>query len=89
MNIVYGLYHQDEGKVLVDGKEATIRSAQDAIKLGIGMVHQHFMLVPVFTVAENIILGHENTRGGVMLDRRTASQRIREVSHQYGLEIDP
>ncbi len=89
MNIVYGLYHQDEGKVLVDGKEAAIHSPQDAIRLGIGMVHQHFMLVPVFTVAENIILGHENTRGGVMLDRRTASQRIREVSHQYGLEIDP
>jgi len=89
MNIVYGLYHQDEGKVLVDDKEETIHNPQDAIKLGIGMVHQHFMLVPVFTVAENIILGHENTRGGVMLDRRTASQRIREVSHQYGLEIDP
>ncbi|MBI5080464.1 MAG: ABC transporter ATP-binding protein [Chloroflexi bacterium] len=89
MNIVYGLYHQDEGKVLVDGKEETIHNPQDAIKLGIGMVHQHFMLVPVFTVAENIILGHENTRGGVMLDRRTASQRIREVSQQYGLEIDP
>ena len=89
MNIVYGLYNADSGHIFVDGKEVTIRNPHDAIDLGIGMVHQHFMLIPVFSVAENIVLGIETTRGKVMLDRATASARIRELSHQYGLEIDP
>ena len=89
MNIVYGLYHQDEGQILIDGKPVTIHDSNDAIRLGVGMVHQHFMLIPVFTVAENIVLGTETVRNGIVLDRRTASQRIRELSHQYGLEVDP
>ncbi len=89
MNIIYGLYRQDEGQILVRGQEVTIRDPNDAIRLGIGMVHQHFMLIPVFTVAENIILGMELVRKGVVLDRRRAEQRIRELSHQYGLDVDP
>jgi simple sugar transport system ATP-binding protein len=89
MNIVYGLYHPDEGQVSVNGQPVRIRDSNDAIRLGIGMVHQHFMLIPVFTVAENIILGNETTRYSVALDRRTASDRIRELSHQYGLEVNP
>ncbi len=89
MNIVYGLYHQDEGEILVNDQPVTIRDSNDAIRLGIGMVHQHFMLIPVFTVAENIILGTETVRNGIVLDRRTASARIRELSLQFGLEINP
>jgi len=89
MNIVYGLYHPDEGEILVNDQPVTIRDSNDAIRLGIGMVHQHFMLIPVFTVAENIVLGTETVRNGVFLDRRAASQRIRELSHQYGLDVNP
>jgi len=89
MNIVYGLYRPDEGHILVNGQPVTIRDSNDAIHLGIGMVHQHFMLIPVFTVAENIVLGRETVRRRIVLDRRTASQRIRELSHQYGLEVNP
>ncbi len=89
MNILYGLYSQDDGHILLDGQEVQISEPTDAIKLGIGMVHQHFMLVPVMTVAENIILGTEIVRNGFVLDLDTASRRIRELSHQYGLEIDP
>jgi simple sugar transport system ATP-binding protein len=89
MNILYGLYSPDEGQIFLNGQEAHITEATDAIRLGIGMVHQHFMLVPVMTVAENIILGTEIVRNGFVLDLRTAAQRIRELSRQYGLEIDP
>ena len=88
MNMVYGLYHADSGQILVDGKEVEVKEPTDAINLGIGMVHQHFMLIPVFTVAENIVLGNETVKG-LQLDRRAASQRIRELSQQFGLEIDP
>jgi simple sugar transport system ATP-binding protein len=88
MNIVYGLYHQDAGKIYLDGQEVKIREPSDAIKHGIGMVHQHFMLIPVFTVAENIMLGMETTKNG-LLDRANASKRIREFSHQFGLDVDP
>ncbi|MEW5988459.1 MAG: ABC transporter ATP-binding protein [Chloroflexota bacterium] len=88
MNVVYGLYRPDEGQVLVDGRPADIHSPNDAIGLGIGMVHQHFMLVPVFTVAENIILGSEVTRGP-SLDIRAARQQIRQLSQDFGLEVDP
>jgi general nucleoside transport system ATP-binding protein len=63
MNILYGLYHQDEGKILVRGKEVHVTSPSDAIAAGIGMVHQHFMLIPVFTVTENVMLGQESTPG--------------------------
>ena len=88
MNILYGLYRPDEGQILLNGKEIHIRSPHDAIAQGIGMVHQHFMLIPVMTVAENVILGMEVVRNGV-LDLKTAAQRIREFSHQYGLDVDP
>ncbi len=88
MNILYGLYRPDEGQIFLDSREAHIRSPHDAIAQGIGMVHQHFMLIPVMTVAENVILGMEITHRGV-LDRSEAARRIREFSHQYGLDVDP
>jgi len=89
MNILYGLYKPDEGQILLRGKEVQIETPNDAIAQGIGMVHQHFMLVPVMTVAENIILGNEVVRNGFILDLKKAGQRIRELSEQYGLEVDP
>jgi general nucleoside transport system ATP-binding protein len=88
MNILYGLYNQDEGKMLVNGKVAKIDDPNDSIALGIGMVHQHFMLIPVFTVAENIMLGDEATRRG-MLDRKAVSKKVMDLSHQYGLDVEP
>ncbi len=88
MNVIYGLYHPDEGEIFVDGEQVHIEDPNDAIARGIGMVHQHFMLVPVFTVAENIVLGAEITRGPT-LDMRTARQRIRALYKEYGLEVDP
>ena len=88
MNVIYGLYSPDEGEFFIDGEPAEIRNPHDAIHAGIGMVHQHFMLVPVFSVAENIILGSETVKG-VSLDLRTARRRIRELSHEYGLDVDP
>ncbi|HIQ08909.1 MAG TPA: ATP-binding cassette domain-containing protein, partial [Anaerolineaceae bacterium] len=88
MNIIYGLYRPDEGEIFVNGQKAEINSPHDAIRLGIGMVHQHFMLVPVFTVAENLILGAEVTRGP-MLDLAAARQAVQELSKHYGLEVDP
>jgi general nucleoside transport system ATP-binding protein len=91
MNQLYGLLQPDEGEIVVDGTARTFRSPRDAILAGIGMVHQHFMLVPVFTVAENIALGAETTRGGPLgwLDRRRATREVVEVSQRYGLPIDP
>ncbi len=89
MNIIYGLYQPDEGEIYVFGQKAHIRSPHDAIRLGIGMVHQHFMLVPVFTVAENLILGAEVTRAGIVLDLRRAREAVRRLSEQYGLKVDP
>jgi ABC-type uncharacterized transport system ATPase subunit len=89
MNILYGLYSQDEGQVFLNGQEVVINEPTDAIRLGIGMVHQHFMLVPVMTVTENIILGTETVKNGIVLDQKTAAQRIRDLSRQYGLEIEP
>ncbi|HEY8346957.1 MAG TPA: ABC transporter ATP-binding protein [Symbiobacteriaceae bacterium] len=86
MNIVYGLYAPDEGTIEWKGRPVRISGPSEAIKLGIGMVHQHFMLVPVFTVAENIILGKE---GGFLLDRRKAVEEVRRLSEQYGLHVDP
>jgi ABC-type uncharacterized transport system ATPase subunit len=88
MNILYGLYNQDEGEMLVNGQAVKIEDPNDSIALGIGMVHQHFMLIPVFTVAENIMLGDETTKRG-MLDRKTVSAKVSDLSRQYGLEVDP
>jgi simple sugar transport system ATP-binding protein len=89
MNILYGLYHPDEGEIRVGGQVLHIRSSGDAIRAGIGMVHQHFMLIPVFTVTENVMLGDESTRFGGILDRESTAKRIREISTAYNLEIDP
>lgn len=89
MNILYGLYHPDEGKILVRGQEVRMSNPEEAIRLGIGMVHQHFMLVPVFTVAENVMLGVESIKNGVFLDRPLVAKRVREISDQYGLNVDP
>jgi len=88
MNVIYGLYSQDEGEFFLDGVKSAIRNPHDAIAAGIGMVHQHFMLVPVFSVLENIILGSETTKG-TTLDIRTAWRRIRQLSQDYNLEVDP
>jgi ABC-type uncharacterized transport system ATPase subunit len=89
MNILYGLYKPDAGEVLVRGEQVEIHGPNDAIAHGIGMVHQHFMLVPVMTVTENVMLGVEPTRNGVFLDQEKVSKRIREISEHYGLEVDP
>src|ERR1700753_4388310 len=80
MSVLYGLYRPDEGEILVDGEPVVIDSPATAIKLGIGMVHQHFMLVPVMTVAENIVLGHETTEAGGPLDERAARRRVEDVA---------
>ena len=89
MNVLYGLLQPDEGEILIDGKKVRFNSPKDAIAAGIGMVHQHFMLVPVFTVAENVTLGMEETRPSGLLDRRKARRDVRELSRRYGLEVDP
>jgi general nucleoside transport system ATP-binding protein len=89
MNILYGLYKPDEGMIQVKGNPVVFGSAKDAIRSGIGMVHQHFMLIPVMTVAENIVLGNEPTREGVVLDESGAEERVRELSKQFGLAVDP
>ena len=89
MNVLYGLYQPDEGEIIVKEKKITVHSPNDAIAAGVGMVHQHFMLVPVLTVTENVMLGVESLIGGVFLDRKAAAARIRDISKQYGLEVDP
>nr|WP_305033591.1 ABC transporter ATP-binding protein [Actinoplanes sp. OR16] len=91
MNQLYGLLQPDEGQIVVNDEPVVFRSPRDAIASGIGMVHQHFMLVPVFTVAENIALGHEEVRGGPLgwLDRRRSRRDVIETSERYGLPVDP
>lgn len=88
MNIIYGLYRPTSGEIWVKGQPVQMSSPRDAIALGIGMVHQHFQLVPVMTVAENIMLGSETLRAG-FLDIRTVAQRISDLSHRYNLDVDP
>ncbi|WP_432509859.1 ABC transporter ATP-binding protein [Kineococcus sp. SYSU DK001] len=87
MNVLYGLYTPDEGQVLVDGEPVEFTSPGDAMAAGIGMVHQHFMLVPTFTATENIVLGTELTKAGGFLDRRRARERVEETSRRFGLAI--
>src|SRR5688572_11694028 len=89
MNILFGLARPDEGEILLDGNPVQIADPADAIARGIGMVHQHFMLIPVLTVAENILLGAETMANAVFLDRREARRRIIELGKRFGFEIDP
>jgi ABC-type uncharacterized transport system ATPase subunit len=89
MNVLYGLYHADEGEIRMRGERVTFGSPREAIAHGIGMVHQHFMLIPVMTVAENIVLATEPKTAGVLLDFAAASARVRELAKTFGFEIDP
>ena len=89
MNILYGLYRQDEGEIRINGATVHFHSSKDAIGAGIGMVHQHFMLIPVMTVAENIVLANEPTQAGVLLDVGAAADRVRELAAQFKFAIDP
>ena len=88
MRIAYGFYTADSGEILLNGEPVNIRTPQDAIKHGIGMVHQHFMLVDTMTVAENIVLGAE-TGGAFALDLPVAAERIRKLSSEFKLDINP
>ncbi|MCW2921989.1 MAG: heme transporter ATP-binding protein, partial [Thermoleophilia bacterium] len=88
MNVLYGLYRPTEGRILVDGSAVAFRGPGDAMAAGIGMVHQHFMLIPVFTVAENIVLADEPTQG-MALDMKAGEERVRDLSDRYGLRVDP
>jgi len=89
MNILYGLYRADEGEIHVKGKKVVFHSAKDAIGAGIGMVHQHFMLIPVMTVAENIVLANEPTKGHALLDFDAARERVRHLSQTFNFAINP
>ena len=89
MNILYGLYKPDEGKIIVRGQEVEIQGPNDAIARGIGMVHQHFMLIPVMTVTENVMLGVEPIKNGMFLDSAKVAARVHDISEQYGLDVDP
>jgi len=89
MNVLYGLAVPDEGEILLDGKPVKIAGPSDAIARGISMVHQHFMLVPVLSVAENIILGEETLRAGGFIDHKAANEKIRALAEQFGFRIDP
>jgi ABC-type uncharacterized transport system ATPase subunit len=89
MNVLYGLVQPDAGEILLDGKPVSIHSPRDAINARIGMVHQHFMLVPVFTVAENVTLGMERVRAFGLLDRRRTRRDVLELSERFGLRVDP
>ncbi|MDQ7878700.1 ABC transporter ATP-binding protein [Microbacterium sp. QXD-8] len=89
MNVLYGLYQADEGDILLDDRVQHFRGPGDAMAAGIGMVHQHFMLIPVFTVAENVMLGHESTKALGALDLAAARQHVRDVAARFGFEVDP
>ena len=89
MNVLYGLYRPDEGEILINGKPAELGSPKASIENGVGMVHQHFMLIPVMTVAENIVLAIEPVHNGVLLDYDAAAKRVEEISTRFGLAVDP
>lgn len=89
MNIVYGLLKPDSGEIKVNGQTASINEPSDALAAGIGMVHQHFMLIPVFTVLENIVLGHEATSKLGKLDLTNAREKLLSLAKEFGFEIDP
>jgi len=89
MNVLYGLYTAEEGDIVIDGEVQHFSGPGDAMAAGIGMVHQHFMLIPVFTVAENVMLGHEDTTGIGALDLDKARSHVNEVAARFGFQIDP
>ena len=89
MNVLYGLYQADEGEILLDDAVQQFRGPGDAMAAGIGMVHQHFMLIPVFSVAENVMLGHEDTKALGSLDLPKARQHVRDVAKRFGFHVDP
>jgi len=89
MNVLFGLYQPDEGEILLDDKVQHFAGPGQAMAAGIGMVHQHFMLIPVFTVAENVMLGHEPTRFGGVLDLAGARAMVHEISARFGFDLDP
>src|ERR1041385_4221617 len=89
MNVLYGLTSPDEGQILLEGQPVQLDSPRQAITRGIGMVHQHFMLVPPLTVAENLMLGAETTVGPGVLDINSVRKKVRELSSSYGLPVDP
>jgi simple sugar transport system ATP-binding protein len=89
MNILYGLYRPTRGEIYINDQKVELSSPTDAIRQGIGMVHQHFMLIPVLTVTENVMLGEEEIQKGIFLDRKTVANRIREISQKYSLYVDP
>ncbi len=88
MNIVYGLYHPTAGEIWVKGEHVTFKNPKDSIARGIGMVHQHFQLVPVLSVVDNVMLGDESVKGG-LLDRKLVASRITELADRYSLPVDP
>ena len=88
MNVLYGLYHPDQGELSIDGERVRLRGPKDAIARGIGMVHQHFMLVPTLTVAENVVLGREPTRRG-LLDLARAQREVEATCRRFGFQLDP
>ena len=89
MNVLYGLYRPTSGQIFMNGEEVHLNSPKDAIDLGIGMVHQHFMLIQPFTVTENIVLGVEDVKAGIVVDKQLARQKVMELSERYGMMIDP
>jgi ABC-type uncharacterized transport system ATPase subunit len=89
MSILYGLYTPDSGEILMNGKPVSIHSPKNAIELGIGMVHQHFMLIPVMTVTENIVLANEPVHAGFLLDESAAEERVAEVARTFNFAVDP
>jgi simple sugar transport system ATP-binding protein len=89
MNVLYGLYKSDGGEILIDDEAVDFKGPGDAMNAGIGMVHQHFMLIPVFTVAENVALGNEPTKLGGLMDVAAARERVREISDRFGFNVDP
>ena len=89
MNVLYGLTRPDSGEIVYDGRQVSIAGPQEAIKLGIGMVHQHFMLIPPLTVAENVILGQETAGRGGTINQKLAHETVRRLSREYGLEVPP
>ena len=89
MNVLYGLYRADEGEIVLDGEVQHFTGPGDAMAAGIGMVHQHFMLIPVFTVAENVMLGNEQAGAFGRLDLGAARERVREIADRFGFHVDP